>query len=95
MRSKKKYALSYLHSEYDGSDVTYFLGYNLSCIGEALSDLLAYLNKQQALESVTQTLIREIKEINRRQAKILHEMREHPDEYFTIRQIMQVYNTVY
>ena len=95
VRSKKKYALAYLHSEYDGSDITYFLRYNLSCIDEALTDLLAYLEKQQAVESVTKTLLREIKEINPRQAKILREMMEHSDEYFTIHQIMQVYNTVY
>jgi Fic family protein len=95
LRSKKKYTLAYLHTEYDGSDVTYFLQYNLSCINEALTDLLTYLEKQQAVQRATKAIIQEIKEINPRQANILREMMEHSDEYFTIRQIMQVYNTVY
>jgi Fic family protein len=95
LRSKKKYTLAYLHTENDGSDVTYFLQYTLSCINEALSDLLTYLEKQQAVQKATKDIIREIKEINPRQANILREMMEHSDEYFTIRQIMRVYNTVY
>ena len=95
LRLKKKYTLAYLQTEYDGSDVTYFLQYNLSCINEALTDLLTYLEKQQAVQKATKSIIREIKEINPRQANILREMMEHSDEYFTIRQIMQVYNTVY
>jgi len=95
LRSKKKYTLAYLHTEYDGSDVTYFLQYNLYCMNEALTDLLTYLEKQQAVQKATKAIIREIKEINPRQANILREMMEHSDEYFTIRQIMHVYNTVY
>ena len=95
LRSKKKYAWAYLDSEYDGSDVTYFIRYNLSCTDEALTDFLDYLEKQQAAESVTNTLLREIKEINPRQAHILRDMMENPDEYFSIRQVMQMYNTVY
>jgi Fic family protein len=95
LRSKKKYPLAYLHTEYDESDVTYFLQYNLSCIDEALTDLLAYIERQQAVRKATRAITREIKEINPRQANILREMMEHPDEYFTIRQVMQVYNTVY
>ena len=53
LRSKKKYTLAYLHTENDGSDVTYFLQYNLSCINEALTDLLTYLEKQQAVQKAT------------------------------------------
>ena len=95
LRSKKKYALAYLHTEYDGSDITYFLQYTLSCINAALTDLLTYLEQQQAVQSEANALIREIQEINPRQALILREMREHPNEYYTIREIMQDYNTVY
>ena len=95
LRSKKKYALAYLHTEYDGSDVTYFLQYNLSCINEALADLLKFLEKQQEVQGATKAIIRKIREINPRQANILREMMEHSDEYFTIRQVMLTYNTVY
>jgi Fic family protein len=95
LRSRKKYSLAYLHTEYDGSDVTYFLQYNLSCINESLADLLKYLEKQQAVQTTTKAIIRKINEINPRQANIIREMMEHSDEYFTIHQVMQMYNTVY
>lgn len=95
LRSKKKYALAFLHTEYDESDLTYFLQYNLSCINEALADLLTYLEKQQSLQNATKALLRKIREINPRQANILRNMMEHSDEYFTIRQVMHVCNTVY
>lgn len=95
LRSKKKYALAYLYTEYDDSDVTYFLKYNISCINEALKDLLTYLEKQQSVQNATKAILHRIKEINPRQADILREMMEHSDEYFTIRQVMQMQNTVY
>ena len=95
LRSKKNYALAYLYTEYDESDLTYFLKYNISCIHEALDDLLAYLEKQQSVQNATKAIIREIKGINPRQAEILREMMEHSDDYFTIRQVMQMHATVY
>ncbi len=95
LRSKKHYALAYLYTEFDESDLTYFLKYNVSCIGEALTDLLEYLEKQQRVQNATKAIIREIRGINPRQAGILREMMEHPDEYFTIRQVMQMHGTVY
>jgi Fic family protein len=76
-------------------DVTYFILYNLSCIDEARKDLLKYLEEKQSEQNATKAIIRTIKDINRREGDILRYMMEHSDEYFTIREIMQMYNTVY
>ena len=95
LRSKKKYGLSYLSTEYDESDITYFIKYNISCITQALDDLLKYLENKQSEQNATKAIIKKIKEINQRQANILRHMMEHSDEYFTIRQITQMYDVVY
>ena len=94
-RSKKKYSLAYLNTEYDEMDLTYFILYNLSCIDEARKDLLKYLEDKQTEQNATKAIIKKIKDINQREGDILRSMMEHDDEYFTIREIMQNYNTVY
>jgi Fic family protein len=95
LRSKKKYSLAYLHTEYDEMDLTYFILYNLSCTDEARKDLLKYLEKKQGEQNATKAIIKKIKGISQREGDILRSMMEHRDQYFTIREIMQMYDTVY
>jgi len=95
VRSKKKYSLAYLYTEYDEMDLTYFLLYNLDCIDEARKDLLKYLEAKQTEQIATKAIIRNIPDISQREGDILRTMMEQSDEYFTIREIMQHYNTVY
>jgi Fic family protein len=95
LRSKKKYGMAYLYTEYDENDLTYFLKYNISCIIQALDDLLGYLERKQSEQNATKAIITKIRDINPRQATILRYMMEHSDEYFTIRQIMQMFTVVY
>ncbi len=95
LRSKKKYGLAYLYTEYDDNDLTYFLKYNISCINQALDDLLEYLERKQSEQNATNAIITKIRDINPRQATILRYMMEHSDEYFIIRQISQMFDVVY
>jgi Fic family protein len=95
LRSKKRYSLAYLYTEYDEMDLTYFILYNLSCVDEARKDLLKYLEEKQTEQNATKAIIKKIRDINQREGDILRSMMEHSDEYFTIRQIQQMYNTVY
>lgn len=95
LRSKKKYSLAYLHTEYDEMDLTYFILYNLFCIDEARKDLLKYLEEKQTEQNATKAIIRKIKDINPREGDILRSMIAHRDEYVTIHEIMRNYNTVY
>jgi len=95
LRSKKKYSLAYLYTEYDEMDLTYFILYNLSCVDEARKDLLKYLEEKQTEQNATKAIIKKIRDINQREGEILRYMMEHSDEYFTIREIMQTYDTVY
>lgn len=95
LRSKKKYGMAYLYTEYDDNDLTYFIKYNISCIIQALDDLLVYLERKQSEQNATKAIITKIRDINPRQATILRYMMEHSDEYFTIKQIMQMFSVVY
>jgi len=95
LKSKKKYDLSYLYTEYDDNDVTYFIKYNIDCIIQALNELLSYLERKQSEQNATKAIITKIKDINSRQATILQYMMEHSDEHFTITQIMQMFDVVY
>ncbi|MFA5332446.1 MAG: Fic family protein [Methanoregula sp.] len=95
LRSKKKYSLAYLHSEYDDRDLTYFLLYHLSCIDEARKDLLKYLEEKQSEQIATKAIVRKIPDISQREGDILRTMMEQREQYFTIREIMQQYSTVY
>lgn len=95
LRSKKKYSLAYLYTEYDEMDLTYFILYNLSCVDEARKDLLKYLEEKQTEQNTTKAIIKKIRDINQREGEILRHMMEHSDEYLTIHEIMQTYDTVY
>ena len=95
LRSKKKYALAYLYTEYDEMDLTYFILYNISSLNEALHDLFKYLEEKQTEQLYTQKLIQNIKKINTRQAKELSYLMGHSDEYFTISEIQDTFSIVY
>ncbi len=95
LRSKRDYALAYLRTEYDDMDLTYFILYNIRCIEEARGDLIAYIEEKQSEQDRTEAIIRNIGEINQRQAGILRRMMEHADRYFTIREIMETYGVAY
>jgi len=95
LKSRKHYGLAYLYTEYDENDFTYFLQYNISCVIQALDDLLKFLERKQTEQNATKAIIRKIEGINQRQADILREMMEHSDEYYSIRKIMQMYDVVY
>ena len=95
LHSKKKYGMAYLYTEYDDNDLTYFIKYNISCITQALDDLLGYLERKQSEQNATRAIIKKIKDINPRQATILRYVMEHSDEYFTIKQISQMFDVVY
>ncbi len=95
LRSKKGYALAYLHTEYDEMDLTYFIQYNIRCIEEARKDLIAYIEKKQSEQNATKAIIKTLGDINQRQAEVLRQMMEQSDEYFTIRQVMETHGVVY
>ena len=95
LRSKAKYGRSYLFTETDENDLTYFIDYNLNCTQEALSDMEEYITKKQKEQADAMRLIKEIKGINLRQAEILKEFIKEPEKGFVVNEIMLSYGVAY
>lgn len=95
VRSRVKYGLSYLYTETDDNDLTYFLEYNLSSIEEALDDMNKYIKRKQKEQSEALKLIKSHKNINIRQAEILKEFLKEPEKMFVINEIMTTYGVAY
>jgi len=95
VRSRIKYGLSYLYTETDDNDLTYFLEYNLSTIEEALEDMNTYIIRKQKEQSEALELIKSLKNINLRQAEILKEFLKNSEKMFVVNEIMTIYGVAY
>jgi len=95
LRSKKKYGLSYLYTETDDNDLTYFINYNLQAIEESIHDMEKHIAQKQKEQAEAMTLIKSIKNINLRQAEILKEFIKEPEKGFDIGEIRVSYNVAY
>lgn len=95
LKTKGKYALAYLYSEYDHLDLTYFIKYQIECMNEALDDLIKYLVDKQDQQRKSHEMVRLDRNITPRQGEILTEMMDAPGQLFTIYQISERFNVVY
>jgi len=81
-KAPSQYARSYLYTETDGNDLTYFIAYQLKIIRRALDALDAYLARKQREIRDAETKLREISGLNHRQrALIAHALRNPTHEY--------------
>ena len=85
-KSMPAYARSYLYSERDDSDVTYFFHYNLHIIRQCVDALHVHLARQAEEQRHFETLLTEgdAPPLNPRQAALLAHMTRHPDTVYTI-----------
>jgi Fic family protein len=85
-KTKKIYEKSFLYTEYDDNDLTYFILYNLRTLKKAFEDLKLYL-KRKTEENNNILLIANTKEINMRQAQILKIVHEKSNTCFSVKEI--------
>lgn len=83
-RSPAKYARSYLYTETDNYDVTYFVLHQLDVIDRAIKGLHEYLRRKIAEDREIDGLIRGSDLLNHRQLPIMHAALRDPHEPFTI-----------
>lgn len=80
-----KYGRSFLYSEQDDNDLTYFLTYQLNVTQRAISELHKYLKQEmQELHSLQQSLANMPGEFNHRQLAILEKAIKDPRSHFTV-----------
>jgi Fic family protein len=59
-KAPSQYGLSFLHTETDGFDATYFLLYQLGILRRSIEDLQAYLVRKMAEVRETEALLRRL-----------------------------------
>lgn len=81
-----QYVRSFIFTEQDQGDLTYFLIYHLKVIKRALHELDVYLaRKSKELQSTRKLLSPRAGRFNHRQVALLEFAIKHPDEYYTVK----------
>jgi Fic family protein len=86
MKSKSQYAQSFLYTETDGNDLTYFINYNLKTMQLAYNSLREYIERKIS-EKKQVINFQKIKGINERQAIIIKWLYEESDLIFSVKEI--------
>lgn len=90
-KSKTQYEKSFLYTEADGFDLSYFINYNLIVIKKAYEDLKVYLQKKMKEQQDFYTF-RGFSNINERQANVIKILKEKPTSLFTVKELTIRFN---
>ena len=90
LRAKSQYAKAFLYTEYDENDLTYFFIYNLKCITEALDELKLYIDRKLKEKAAAVKLLRKYA-LNERQVYVIQELLKDSTQYFTAKQIENIF----
>jgi Fic family protein len=83
-KSPGQYGRSFLHTETDANDLTYFILYQLSVIRRAIDDLQEYLRRKVAEVRQVDALLQQSEDLNYRQLALLSHALKHPGTRYTI-----------
>jgi Fic family protein len=84
-RAPARYARSFLYTESDENDLTYFLIEQVAVIERGLASLELFLRRKSEQVQQVSTLIRSRSELNHRQIALLSHAVRHPGHRYTIR----------
>ena len=82
-RAIREYVRSYLHTETDSNDVTYFVIHQLEVLQRSVEELQAYLARKISQIAEVERLLRGVPNLNNRQLGVIGEALRNPDAYFT------------
>ncbi len=83
-KAPAKYSRSFLYTETDENDATYFVLAQLAVIKQAIRNLNAYLAKKLEERRATEALLRKSTAVNRRQLALLTHALKNPGWDYTI-----------
>ncbi len=95
LSARAQYYRSFLHSEIDGNDATYFIVYNLKAIHKALEILNAYIERKQKEKRHAYRFAEKYPTLNLRQRALLASALEKPHELYTIETHANVHGVTY
>ena len=90
-----KYTRSYLHTETDSNDVTYFVVYQLEVIERAISALRQYLTRKSTEIAEAERLLRGVPNLNHRQLDVVGKALRDPYAHFTIGSQKRLHRVAY
>lgn len=95
LKSRGQYLRSFLHSERDDGDLTYFIVYHLRAIRLAIRELQDYLKRKQKEYREALTLLKKASWMNYRQQALIQHALKHPDFIYTIESHKNSHNVTY
>lgn len=73
-----RYSRSYLHTEYDGNDLGYFISYQLNVISRARKELANYIEKQATKRREAEAITNNDVRLNMRQRLLIKRLHDNP-----------------
>jgi Fic family protein len=90
-----KYARSFLYTETDDNDLTYFIIYHLQVIQRAISELHRYIKHKTLQLQKMEGKLRGVITLNHRQRMLISHALRHPHQHYTIKGHQTSHNVVY
>ena len=94
-KAPSQYARSFLLTETDENDLTYFLLYHLRVVLRAVDDLLAYVERKEREVRDAERLVRSAGRLNHRQLALVSHALRNPDASYTVQSHRRSHGVVY
>jgi Fic family protein len=94
-KAPAQYGMSFLYSETDDNDLTYFIVAQTKVIRRAIDELHHYIDRKTAEVRQAEVQIRALQLFNHRQADIIRHALKHPFQEYTILGHSKSHNVVY
>ena len=95
LSARAQYYRSFLYSEIDDNDATYFIVYNLRAIHKAIEELNAYIERKQKEKRRAYRFAAKYPTLNYRQRTLLASAIEKPKEIYTIETHSNIHGVTY
>lgn len=95
LRAPSQYKKSFLYSEQDETDLTYFVMFNLRAIRLSIAEVSKYLTRRQKEIRNLIGILRNIPNLNYRQYSLLRHALNHPDAVYQFKSHMNTHDVSY
>lgn len=95
LKAPSKYARSFLYTETDDNDLTYFLLYHLTVIRRSIDELHRFIDSRTRQSKALESRVKSLIDLNHRQRAVLGHALRHPGQTYTINTHKISHNVVY
>ena len=95
LKAPSQYGRSFLYSETDDDDLTYFVVYHLDVMRRAVAELQQYIQQKTAITEEFNAYLRDLPLFNHRQRELLSHALRHPNQVYTFESHKISHNVVH